>query len=33
VMSDLDGNVFGNARGVANGVVTQLQAHARRLLW
>jgi hypothetical protein len=33
VVSDLHGHIFGDAQGVANGVVTQLQAHARRLQW
>jgi hypothetical protein len=33
VVSDLHRHIFGDALGVANGVVTQLQAHARRLQW
>jgi hypothetical protein len=33
VVSDLHGHIVGDAQGVANGVVTQLQAHARRLQW
>jgi hypothetical protein len=28
VVSDIHGHIFGDAQGVANGVVTQLQAHA-----
>jgi hypothetical protein len=31
VMSNLHGNIFGDAQGIANGVITQLQAHTRRL--
>jgi hypothetical protein len=31
VVSDLHGRIFGDAQGVANGVIIQLQAHASRL--
>jgi hypothetical protein len=33
VVSDLHGHIFGDAQGIANGVVTQLQTHTRRLQW
>jgi hypothetical protein len=33
VVSDLHGHIFSDAQGVANGVITQLLAHARRLQW
>jgi hypothetical protein len=33
VVSDLHGHIFGDAQGIANGVITQLQAHTRRLQW
>jgi hypothetical protein len=33
VVSDLHGHILGDAQGIANGVITQLQAHTRRLQW
>jgi hypothetical protein len=33
VVSDGHGHIFSDAQGIANGVVTQLEAHARRLQW
>jgi hypothetical protein len=33
VVSDLHRHIFGDAQGIANGVITQLQAHTRRLQW
>jgi hypothetical protein len=33
VVSNLHRHIFGDAQGIANGVITQLQAHARRLQW
>jgi hypothetical protein len=33
VVSDLHGHIFGDAQGIANGVITQLQTHTRRLQW
>jgi hypothetical protein len=33
VVSNLHRHIFGDAQGVVNGVVTELQAHARRLQW
>jgi hypothetical protein len=33
VVSDLHGHIFGDAQGIANGVITQLQAHTCRLQW
>jgi hypothetical protein len=33
VVSDLHGHIFGDAQRIANGVITQLQAHTRRLQW
>jgi hypothetical protein len=33
VVSDLHGHIFGDAQGIANGVVTQLKAHDCRLQW
>jgi hypothetical protein len=33
VVSDLHGYIFGNAQGIANGVISQLQAYTRRLHW
>jgi hypothetical protein len=31
VVSDLHGHIFGNAQGIANGVISQLQTHTHRL--
>jgi hypothetical protein len=31
VVFDLHEHIFGDAHGIANGVITQLQAHTRRL--
>jgi hypothetical protein len=33
VVSDLHRYIFANAQGIANGVITQLQTHTRRLQW
>jgi hypothetical protein len=33
VVSDLHGHIFGDAQEIANEVITQLQAHTRRLQW
>jgi hypothetical protein len=33
LVSNLHGHIFGDAQGIANSVITQFQAHARRLQW
>jgi hypothetical protein len=33
VVSDLHGYIFSDALGIANGVISQLQTHTRRLQW
>jgi hypothetical protein len=33
VVSDLHGYIFGNAQGIANEVISQLQTYTRRLYW